>query len=245
MAALPKAEADFIREWITDAEANGTVDAAREEVMKQYALTRGQLNAILAWRKIYADRSIAQANSSSSCATPQDRTSVEVISRTGAHADYDNEKKERWRETWFSFVEKKTTPAQRKTMKVLCLPGKNCLEIPGYLRMGFQPENILGVEGDKSAHNEFISNSQKYGIRISTEKLEKFFAKTSEKFDVLSLDFHGCLSRTALSILEALPMSNHCYTMVNMLGMREKKATQQLLNSVFSEGVIAHSEKNK
>jgi len=31
-------------------------------------------------------------------------------------------------------------------MKVLCLPGLKCLEIPLYLELGFRAENIVGVE---------------------------------------------------------------------------------------------------
>ncbi|MDD2916397.1 MAG: hypothetical protein PHH70_00975 [Candidatus Gracilibacteria bacterium] len=64
----------------------------------------------------------------------------------GALMEYDNEIKNKWRQKLKEFIDENTNVTKRKDMKVLCLPGIECLEIPLYLELGFNPDNIVGVE---------------------------------------------------------------------------------------------------
>ena len=255
MAALPKAEADFIREWITDAEANGTVDAAREEVMKQYALTRGQLNAILAWRKIYADRAEMRMSSvevtdftevgvqSESSGSPEVViTTQEAVSilEGGEHFDYDNEIKNRWRETLSGFIDRHTDASKRRYMHVLCLPGKLCLEVPMYTSLGFQPQNILGVEGgDRAARAEFQKNAEKFGIRAFVGDLEECVSSTDEQFNVVSYDFLGPTCAKYERIVAATPVAEDALLLMNVMMKREVKRSQYQVQA-FSPGLYGN-----
>lgn len=60
--------------------------------------------------------------------------------------EYDNEIKNKWRQKLKEFIDENTNVTKRKDMKVLCLPWIECLEIPLYLELGFNPDNIVWVE---------------------------------------------------------------------------------------------------
>ncbi len=118
----------------------------------------------------------------------------------GALINYNNEVKNKWRQKLKEFVDENTDVTKRKDMKVLCLPGVQCLEISLYLELGFRPENIVGVEAgvvkgkvDKEVLRKFEENAQKYGIQTRIGKLEKILEKEETVFDVVSLDFLGAL----------------------------------------------------
>lgn len=116
----------------------------------------------------------------------------------GALVNYDNAIKNKWRQTLKEFIDENTDSEKRKDMKVLCLPGMECREIPLYLELGFCPENIVGVEAgivkgkiNAEVIRKFKENAEKYGIQTRIEKLEKILEKEDMTFDVVSLDFLG------------------------------------------------------
>lgn len=125
----------------------------------------------------------------------------------GALVNYDNAVKNAWRKKLKEFIDENTDPANRKDMKVLCLPGIECLEIPSYLELGFQPENIIGVEVgivggkiDSSAIARFQKNAKKFGIQTRIGKIEKILETEETVFDVVSLDFLGQFSSKLVDI---------------------------------------------
>lgn len=79
-----------------------------------------------------------------------DDTKHENTKRSGewmwALVNYNNEIKNKWRQKLKEFIDENTDKEKRATMKVLCLPWVECLEIPLYLELGFKPENIVWVE---------------------------------------------------------------------------------------------------
>jgi hypothetical protein len=49
--------------------------------------------------------------------------------------NYNNEIKNKWRQKLKDFIDENTEKEKRKNMKVLCLPGVECLEIPLYIEL--------------------------------------------------------------------------------------------------------------
>ena len=140
---------------------------------------------------------------------------------SGEHVDYNQEVKIKWRQKWADFIDKNTDPSERANMKVLCLPGKECLEIPIYLKLGFKPENIVGVEGgDRLARAQFELNAENLGIDGRVQRLEDLL-EGDEEFDVISLDFHGQLCESYFDILHRLPLKERTLLMVNTMGKRD------------------------
>lgn len=142
----------------------------------------------------------------------------------GEHTDYGTEIKELWRAELERFLGEHTPAELRHSMRVLCLPGKDCLEIPLYLRLGFKPEHILGVEGgDRIARAEFEINARKYGIQPARARLEDILPQMRERFDVVSLDFTGPISPVSCQIAEQILLKERAYVMVNTLQKRENR----------------------
>ena len=143
----------------------------------------------------------------------------------GEHTDYGTEIKQLWRHEIRRFLAENTIPEKRSNMKVLCLPGKQCLEIPLYIDLGFSPENILGVEGgDRIARAEFEINARRYGIQPVRARLEDILPHMRERFDVVNLDFTGPISPASCQIAEQILLKEHALVMVNTLQKRENRA---------------------
>lgn len=144
------------------------------------------------------------------------------IGLSGEHADYDNETKQKWRKEWAQFIDENTDKKNRSSMRVLCLPGKKCLEIPLYLQLGFSPKNIVGVEGgDRVARAEFELNALRFGIDYRMCDLEDVLS-TEKPFDVVSLDFHGFMGKKNFEICQRVPLADKALVMTNFLARREK-----------------------
>lgn len=154
----------------------------------------------------------------------------------GARIDYDTPIKNAWRAKVREYIESQTDPKKRASMRVLCLPGVECLEIPMYLEMGFLPENIVGVEAgmigskvDRSLISRFEENAKRYGIRTHIGRLEQAEFLKSETFDVVSLDFVGPFGFNACDIFSQLHLSQTAVIVTNFQAKREKKGAQSIL----------------
>jgi hypothetical protein len=146
----------------------------------------------------------------------------------GEHFEYDNEIKEAWRQKIKEYIEANTTLEERSRMKVLCLPGKACLEIPIYLELGFQAKNIIGVEGgDKQAREEFKTNAKKYGINIFIGDLEDMLIARKTPFDIVSLDFTGPICEKYLRMMEQIPIKKKTILIINVMAKRESAPTRK------------------
>ncbi len=169
-----------------------------------------------------------------------------------ALVNYNNEIKNKWRQKLKEFIDQNTDPAKRKGMKVLCLPGIECLEIPLYLELWFLPENIVWVEAgivrgkkDPEIIERFLWNAQKYGIQVRIGKLEKILETEDTVFDVVSLDFLGPISANILSIGERLRLVSSPIILMNTSNKREQKDAQYTLIQVAHAQQIYTNEYNK
>ena len=104
--------------------------------------------------------------------------------------DYDNITKAKWRDCWATFIGKNVPAHLRAKKRIICMPGRMCLEIPIYLNMGFDPKNIVGVEGHEPYKAEFLQNARRYGIVARLGRLEEgMLAADVLPYDIVSYDF--------------------------------------------------------
>lgn len=229
---LTETDKDFIREYVAEVDDVEEQKTRRKECAKAYNVSLPTISAITAWTKI---RGKTKVVSPVEVAIP-----AEVKENAdGSHANYDNPTKQLWREKWKQFLAKHTTQHERQSMRVLCLPGKKCLEIPLYLELGFHPKNIVGVEGgDEAAKNEFHTNAYAYGITSKLGRLEDILEHDHTVYDVVSLDFTGPISKNCLDIVRNLPLApagNHqfnkkSYFMINLMAKRESNEAQSFID---------------
>lgn len=176
-----------------------------------------------------------------------------TVKENGASAyenmPYDYEIKNKWRAHWKSYLEGESTPEQRRNMKVLFFPGKECHEAPLYIELGFQPENMYGYlkPGNKKIENEYRVNAEKYGFNVKIADLEKDLVKNLlPRFDVVSLDFPGPACIGYLNIIRHMPVSERAIVMINLMGKRENDDTQRSLNVIETlKRVDLHDERMK
>ena len=230
---LSDEDKELIRSYVAEVDDEEVKKQRRKECAEQYKVSLATISAVTAWTKIRANRTTLESRP------------VEVVVKEpednaeGSHANYDNPTKQLWRQTWKKFLESRTLPHERERMKVLCLPGKKCLEIPLYLDLGFNPKNIVGVEGgDEAAKMEFHQNAYRYGIVSRLGRLENLLAHDNNIYDVVSLDFTGPLSKNCLDIVRNLPiapagnsqLNTKSYFMINLLAKREQVKGQLCLD---------------
>ena len=216
---LTESDKEFIRDYVAEVDDEEEKKRRRKECAEQYGVSLAKISAVTAWTTI-------RANKTQLVSRP-----IEVTDNVeGCHANYDNPTKQLWRQKWKEFISKHTLPGEREKMKVLCLPGKKCLEIPLYLELGFNPKNITGVEGgDEAAKSEFHTNAYRYGINAKLGRLENLLPHDANVYDIVSLDFTGPLSKTCLNIVKMVPLApaatcqlnTKSLFMINLLGKRE------------------------
>ena len=140
----------------------------------------------------------------------------------GEHFDYDNEVKIEWRKRLQSFIEETTDPERRKDMRVLCLPGKECLEIGIYTDLGFELCNIVAVEGgDREARAVFEENAKVLGVEYRVGRLEDGIVEKEAPFDVVSLDFLGAMCPAYVKALNSIPYSESIVLCINTMAKRD------------------------
>lgn len=164
-------------------------------------------------------------------------------SKSGEHIDYSSAIKEKWRQTWKTFIDEKIPQERRGRMKVLCLPGKKCLEIPLYLELGFKPENILGVEGgDRIARADFEMYAKSYGIDYRLGRLEDILPTCKTRFGVVSLDFIGQICPGYIKIFSNLLLEEQSAVMINTRARRENAAIQSDLQWMWEVTAQGHAD---
>ena len=148
----------------------------------------------------------------------------------GVYADYDNPTKIKWRECWFDFVDKHYPMARRANARILCLPSiEPQREIDGYIRLGFDPRNIIAVERDRRIGDLFRERCAKLGAQAVIGDLLEVVPKLKERLDVVSLDFLGPLSEGTSRIFNQLPLSEDAVVLANVMGRREQRKIQDTL----------------
>lgn len=235
-------EKEWIRSEVQAALRSGKTNEEIKRIRRALAETLecspAQVNAVSAWKATGTQLSLQssakfQQEDQGEGADLKDGDAVAEQSEAesgGEHMDYDFAAKRKWRSKWAEFIAEHTSREERGKMKVLCLPGKKCLEIPLYLDLGFLPENILGVEGgDRSAREEFAQNAQRYGIKYELKRLEALLAESDNRYDIVSLDFHGMCSDPHFRIVRDLRVSEKSLLLINQQAKREKVRQQYLM----------------
>lgn len=238
---LTDSDKEFIRAYVAEVTDGEEKKQRRKELADQFGVSLPTISAVTAWTKIRANRTVLESRP---IEIEEEEVKQEVIVREvdsaeGSHVNYDNAMKRLWREKWKAFLARHTLAGERQKMKVLCLPGKKCLEIPLYLDLGFRAENITGVEGgDEAAKMEFHQNAYRYGIIAKLGRLENLLQHEQGVYDVVSLDFTGPISKTTLDIIKLVPIApaataqsnTKSYFMINLLAKREQKTGQLCLD---------------
>lgn len=167
--------------------------------------------------------------------TTESETSILSGEWAGALINYDNELKQRWRAKLAEFIVKNSTPEERANMKVLCLPGVECYEIPMYLELWFRPENIIGVEAgivngktDPKLLARFEQNAARYGIQYRLWKLERILKNEQTLFDVVSLDFLWPFGQGYMNLFEYIHLNSKAIILTNFQWRRENDGQHML-----------------
>jgi len=238
-------EKEFVREYVEEGENDEDKKERRIEMAEMLDIGLQRIAGITAHTK----RRLNKAMTATEVLAPVDITnkkkSNEVSLKGGEHVEYNNEIKNKWRQKMEDFIKEHTDLEDRKNMKVLCLPGKKCLEIPMYLEMGFLAENIVGVEGgDKAAKEEFTLSAKKLGIDYRIGRLEDILPDEKTVFDVVSLDFVGPMGKNNLKIIEKVLLNEESILLVNLLKKREKKYIQELCRISYNGLKICNNKSN-
>jgi hypothetical protein len=235
---------EYIRNYVAEATTDEEKKERRRECATVFNLRLPQVAAITAHTVIRAKKAAAAPP-----APPLPSIALPVVTPAGSVMDYDNPIKQKYRTTFMDFLEKNTPADDRPDMKVLCFPGRKCLEIPIYLELGFRPENIVGVESEPTIFKEFLTNAAKYGISVRTTDALNMVDEM--EWDVVNLDFTGPLSGDVLQILSYLSMSvkNRSILGINLLAGRESKDSQKIVDEFyaahhFGKEMLKNKDKN-
>ncbi len=248
-ADFPDYQVRFIQAYVRLMQAqNKPLSPVFEELAQNFKVRPAAIRAIVEGTVTVASAAVSPPKQSKNEARSMlhfDR--IEHL-KSGEHVDYGTKSKEAWRQTWKRFLEKNTDPRMRPYMRVLCLPGKRCLEIQLYLDLGFRIENIVAVEGgDRIARADcewtVRRNAEKWGgtpdLRLA--KLEEILPHEKEPFHVVSLDFIGQMCTGYLHLASQVPVHDDACFLITQSTQRWKKDVQQWRQEGLER--IIHSEK--
>lgn len=245
--SLTRSDTDYMRECVQELVQNGATKHSIKELRRTLADLFGcsiqQVAAATAWKTADdGSLSLGHVASSSIDRVPDfdPASDIEVKDNGGDVFDYGNEKKEKWRLQWMDYVRAATTPAERATMKVLTLPGRDCIEIPKYLELGFSPENIVGVEGSHRVRDEFLRNANAYGIQAKVGDLTKVLEDDDTPYGMINLDFLGPMCDKYLHIAHMIKTADRAVVVVNAMARREPSGIQRYMRMM--ESVIRPKE---
>lgn len=212
-------EKAFIYEYIFEGIDDNDKALRYEEIAKMFSVEASKIHAVI---DSFEEENILLDPTT----TNQKSKRLRKTLKGGAHVEYDNPEKNRWREKMKEFILSRTTEGERAKMKVLCLPGKKWLEATQvFLEIGFKPENIHGIERDLQAREEFENTAFKLGCNAHFTDLMGFVRDSeTPSFDVISLDFLGPFNKGTIKLLERLKPKKKQLLMTNFMGKREDTA---------------------
>ncbi len=199
-----------------------------EEVFSQkgkYSLP--QIAAVTSWLRSAA---LQSRRTAPPLAVEADTTSEDI--------DYNTPAKIASRDWHFQNFAACTTEEQRRTMKLLLMPGRNTFDIESALSIGVQPEHLVTyIRGDTPAANaEYLRNARTFGIthrRIGD--MDSMLPTETEYLQAAYLDFFGQFCPAYMRMLYKLPIdpdgSPVCIG-VNLMEGREHGETGKLLQAI-------------
>jgi len=150
--------------------------------------------------------------------------------------------KHRWREREYRFIKKHAGQlGNPKEWRIAFLPGGDAGLVPTELEMfeslGAQRTNLVGIEKDKDIYRKL--KSRKLGINFEFVDTEEFFKNTSQKFDIISLDFSGQFSGRVENTLKYISgkqlLNNRAILTTNLYGrMEQSDVLSQYTSGLFS-----------
>lgn len=133
------------------------------------------------------------------------------------------------RDLWFDFVGQVKNPRRSSG---LYLPAVENLELPGYQRLGFVPDNLIGCEHDPEIVPEIRRNAQ--GIRIIpgsiSEGVKTIKQSGLPRLAFANLDFDGIYDtyvEEILSLFNVFPVSPAGYLAVTSYSARDDVCISQ------------------
>lgn len=241
--ALSDDEKSFIREYVAEGLGDEDRKARRKEMQQEFGVSIKTIAAITAWTTIRMNQAMdsplppiasesfhfppAAEDLGEDVYEDVPENEGSIRKKGGEHFDYNNAVKDAWRDKNRDYVEGNTTRNERRKMKVLMLPGVECIEAEMYLDMGFEPQNITGVEGgDREARAQFKINAEKLGINYKLGRLEKILPSETTPYGVVSLDFLGQLCIGYIKMLRHVYLDKRALVLTNLMGRRETKEMQ-------------------
>jgi uncharacterized protein YecA (UPF0149 family) len=156
---------------------------------------------------------------------------------TSEDIDYNTPAKIASREWHFQNLVTHTTEEQRRTMKLLLMPGRNTFDIESALGIGVQPEHLVTyIRGDTPAANaEYLRNARQFGIthrRIGD--MDAMLPDETEYLQAAYLDFFGQFCPAYMRMLYKLPVdpNGSVCVGVNLMEGREHGETGKLLQAI-------------
>lgn len=165
----------------------------------------------------------------------------------GAHADYDTPIRQKLRMVWENAIGEGLPQSMLSRTFGLIVPGKRCLDVPNYLRLGVPPRNIIALEngGDvepRIAKAEFVFNARKYNIDYHTEDLADFLHHFRQRLGFAVLDFTGQMCPKYLDIAANLPLSERAVVIFNTWARRESAGHQEELLRLWKHQGLPEEE---
>lgn len=220
--ALKESDKVYIRNYVAEAPDVLTKQARRRECADIFGLRLLQVAAITA----HSVGKLAQKRQ-------VDPSAMDLPA--GVAMDYDNPAKRLYRQKFLGaggFVDRNTIPSERPHQKVLCFPGRKCLEIPMWLELGYTPKNIVGCENESAAWPELCTNAARYGISIRTTDVVNVVDE--QPWDAVHLDYCGPIGKEVLLHLSRLKLKPKAVYGQNLLAGRENESAQLLIDHFYS-----------
>ena len=154
-------------------------------------------------------------------------------SRNGAWTDYENNPiKEKWRQAEMIFFDQNVELLEKPVdeLVVLCTPGVQCHnEVKHLLERGLRPGNIIAVEREKEAWQDFEKNCNRIGIIPRLGDLKDVLPSIKKPFDVVLLDFLGQYCLSYQEVVCQVPISRRAMVAINIAGKRESAQSKSIM----------------
>lgn len=132
-------------------------------------------------------------------------------------------------------------------LKVVCLPGVMCYEIPLYLELGIKPQNIVGIERDERDYQLMQYEAKRYGIRTFKGSIAQFNKQNDELFNIINFDYLGQLCEGSLRDIRNVKKARRTMLITNFWCRRELGKIQHRLDEAAKDAkasYIAHQNRD-
>jgi hypothetical protein len=127
-------------------------------------------------------------------------------------------------------------PKTRRNLSVLFLPSVEAYDYYEIFEpLGISPDNIIGFEIDKTAYKK--NQAKKHPFKTVLRNVADFLEEEDERFDIISLDFKGMLTRDMVYLIKTIIGKPRLYPRgilhTNFFGRREPKSVKEWYDAPF------------